>query len=102
MTYQRRVCYNFATMITSEKKTKTIADAARSKADTGSPEVQVSVMTERIKEITDHLKTHKKDNHSRRGLLQLVGKRKRLLTYLKSENSDAYQKLVQKLGIRVN
>ena len=89
-------------MISSERKTKIISDAARVKNDTGSPEVQVSLMTERIKEITDHLKLHKKDNHSRRGLLQLVGKRKRLMTYLKSENIDAYHKLIEKLGIRAS
>ncbi len=89
-------------MISSESKTKIISDAARVKNDTGSPEVQVSLMTERIKEITDHLKLHKKDNHSRRGLLQLVGKRKRLLAYLKSENIDAYHKLIEKLGIRAS
>jgi small subunit ribosomal protein S15 len=89
-------------MISSERKTKIISDAARAKNDTGSPEVQVSLMTERIKEITDHLKLHKKDNHSRRGLLQLVGKRKRLMTYLKSENIDAYHKLIEKLGIRAS
>jgi small subunit ribosomal protein S15 len=73
-------------MITSEKKNQAITSAQRAKNDTGSPEVQVSIMTERIKELTEHLKVHKKDNHSRRGLLQLVGKRKRLLSYLKSEN----------------
>jgi len=89
-------------MISSESKTKIISDAARAKNDTGSPEVQVSLMTERIKEITDHLKLHNKDNHSRRGLLQLVGKRKRLLAYLKSENIDAYHKLIEKLGIRAS
>ena len=59
-------------------------------------------MTDRIKELTEHLKVHKKDNHSRRGLLQLVGKRKKLLKYLKSENLEAYQKLIEKLGIRAN
>ena len=89
-------------MITSEKKNKAITSAQRTKSDTGSPEVQVSIMTDRIKELTEHLKVHKKDNHSRRGLLQLVGKRKRLLKYLKSENLEAYQKLIEKLGIRAN
>jgi small subunit ribosomal protein S15 len=89
-------------MITSEKKNKAIISAQRAKNDTGSPEVQVSIMTDRIKELTEHLKVHKKDNHSRRGLLQLVGKRKRLLKYLKSENLEAYQKLIEKLGIRAN
>ncbi|MBP7017896.1 30S ribosomal protein S15 [Candidatus Saccharibacteria bacterium] len=89
-------------MITSEKKNQAITSAQRAKNDTGSPEVQVSIMTERIKELTEHLKVHKKDNHSRRGLLQLVGKRKRLLSYLKSENLQAYQDLIKKLGIRAN
>lgn len=87
-------------MITSEKKTKAIKSAQRSKDDVGSPEVQVSVLTERIAELTDHLKTHKKDNHSRRGLLQMVGKRKRLLKYLKQTNLESYQKLVKDLKIR--
>lgn len=89
-------------MISRDKKTAAISGAQRAKKDTGSPEVQVSVITERIKELTEHLKVHKKDNHSRRGLLQLVGKRKRLLAYLKSENLSSYQKLVKKLGIRAN
>jgi len=87
-------------MITSENKTKAIKDAQRTKTDTGSPEVQVTILTERIKELTEHLKTHKKDNHSRRGLLQMVGKRKKLLKYLKRSDEDAYTKLVKKLGIR--
>lgn len=75
-------------------------DAQRHKDDTGSPEVQISLLTTRIKELTEHLKIHKKDNHSRRGLLQMVGKRKRLLSYLKSKDFNGYQKLVSKLGIR--
>ena len=87
-------------MITKENKTKVIKDAQRSKTDTGSPEVQISVLTERIKELTDHLKTHKGDNHSRRGLLQMVGKRKRLLKYLKDKNPETHAKLIKKLGIR--
>ena len=89
-------------MISKEKKTEAITSAQRVKTDTGSPEVQVSVMTERIKELTEHLKVHKKDNHSRRGLLQLVGKRRRLLNYLKIEDLEAYHKLVERLGIRVS
>ena len=87
-------------MITKDKKTKVIADNQRSKTDVGSPEVQVGILTERIKELTEHLKTHKKDNHSRRGLLQMVGKRKRLLTYLKDKDFDSYSALVKKLKIR--
>jgi len=93
---------SFTDMITKEKKTKAITGAQRSKSDTGSPEVQVSIMTERITELTEHLKVHKKDNHSRRGLLQLVGKRKRLLSYLKSEDLNAYHKLIERLGIRAS
>lgn len=87
-------------MITSEKKTKAITDNQRHKNDTGSSEVQITVLTERIKELTDHLKTHKKDNHSRRGLLQMVGQRKRLLQYLKNNDLERYNAIVKKLGLR--
>ena len=87
-------------MISKEKKFKVIADNQRSKTDVGSPEVQVGILTERIKELTEHLKIHKKDKHSRRGLLQMVGKRKRLLSYLKSKDFEKYVKLVKKLKIR--
>jgi small subunit ribosomal protein S15 len=68
--------------------------------DTGSPEVQVALLTERIQYLTDHFKTHKKDHHSRRGLLKLVGQRRRLLDYLKSKDSSRYKKLIDGLGIR--
>lgn len=87
-------------MITKDKKTKVIADNQRSKKDVGSPEVQVGILTARISELTEHLKTHKKDQHSRRGLLQMVGKRKRLLAYLKDKDFDSYNALVKKLKIR--
>lgn len=87
-------------MINTEEKTKVIKDLQRTKNDTGSTEVQVGILTARINELTDHLKTHKKDNHSRRGLLQMVGKRKRLLTYLKGNDFTSYQKLTTKLKIR--
>ncbi len=87
-------------MITKDNKAKVIADNQRNKKDVGSPEVQVGILTARINELTEHLKTHKKDNHSRRGLLQMVGKRKRLLAYLKDKDFDSYQKLVKKLKIR--
>ncbi len=70
------------------------------KNDTGSPEVQVAVLSERISQLTEHLKTHRKDHHSRRGLLTMVAQRRRLLNYLKREKPDRYQKLIQKLGIR--
>ena len=68
--------------------------------DTGSPEVQMALLTERISQLADHLKAHKKDNHSRRGLLQLVGKRRRLLTYLKRKNADRYSRVSKKLGLK--
>jgi len=87
-------------MITQEKKTKVIADNQRSKNDVGSPEVQVAVLTERIKEITGHLQANKHDFMARRGLLQMVGRRKRLLRYLESKNYDGYKALVAKLGLR--
>jgi small subunit ribosomal protein S15 len=72
----------------------------RSKTDTGSPEVQVGILTSRIKELTEHLKLHKKDNHSRRGLLVMVGQRKKLLAYLKRTDLTSYQQVVSKLGLR--
>ncbi|MCA9309044.1 30S ribosomal protein S15 [Candidatus Saccharibacteria bacterium] len=72
----------------------------RSKTDVGSPEAQAAILTERIKELTEHLKTHKKDNHSRRGLLQMVGKRKKLLSYLKDTDYVRYKATIEKLGLR--
>lgn len=88
-------------MIAVEKKQALIKQAARTKTDTGSPEVQITILTERIREVTGHLKISKKDFMARRGLLQMVGKRRRLLKYLSSENSASYLKLVDTLGIRV-
>jgi small subunit ribosomal protein S15 len=87
-------------MITKEKKQTVIASAQRHKTDVGSPEAQVAVMTERIKELTDHMKVSKHDFQARRGLLRLVGQRKRLLAYLQRKDFDAYQTLIQKLGLR--
>ena len=87
-------------MVKGEAKTKVIEELQRSKTDTGSPEVQIGILSTRIKELTGHLKLHKKDNHSRRGLLQMVGKRKRLLDYLRTTNLGTYQKVIAKLGIR--
>lgn len=87
-------------MAGKEDKTKVIADMQRSKKDTGSPEVQIGILTERIKQLTEHLKTHKKDNHSRRGLLQMVGKRKKLLTYLRNNDLTSYNSVIKKLGLR--
>jgi len=87
-------------MITTEKKRKIVADLAKDKKDTGSPEVQVGILTERITEITQHLKVNKKDFAARRGLLQMVGKRKRLLKYIADKDSKKYLMLIKKLGIR--
>lgn len=82
------------------KKNEIINTYKRSENDTGSPEVQIALLTERINHLTEHLKNNKQDNHSRRGLLQLVGKRKGLLEYLKSTNLEGYRELITKLGIR--
>jgi small subunit ribosomal protein S15 len=87
-------------MISSEKKSVVVKDLQAHKTDTGSPEVQVGILTARIKELTEHLKVNKKDFAARRGLLQMVGKRRRLLRYLASKNSKSYLDLIQKLGIR--
>ena len=87
-------------MISTEKKAKIVQDLQRDKKDTGSPEVQVGIRTERIKELTEHLKVNKHDFMARRGLLQAVGKRKRLLKYLAEQDGEAYLKLVKQLGLR--
>ena len=87
-------------MISIEKKTKVIKDLQSAKNDTGSSEVQVGIFTERIKELTEHLKINKKDFAARRGLLQLVGKRKRLLQYIADKDGNVYLELIKKLGIR--
>ena len=83
-----------------EERSTIITDNARSDADTGSPEVQVAILTRRITELTEHLKTHSKDHHSRRGLLRMVGRRKRLLEYLRREDIERYRALIAKLGLR--
>lgn len=83
-----------------EDKEKIIKEIGRSKEDTGSPEVQVAFFTEKINYLTEHLKTHKKDEHSRRGLLKMVSKRRRLLDYLAKKNKDAYEKVIKQLGLR--
>ncbi|MEA2517385.1 MAG: small subunit ribosomal protein [Actinomycetota bacterium] len=83
-----------------EDKQKLILDHARTQGDTGSPEVQVAVLTQRITELTEHLKTHPKDHHSRRGLLRMVGRRKRLLDYLRREDIERYRSIIAKLGLR--
>ena len=86
--------------ITAEKKQEIIKDNAREKGDTGSPEVQVAILTERIRNLTEHFKDHHKDNHSRRGLLMMVNKRRTLLAYLKKVDVERYNALIQKLGLR--
>ncbi len=86
--------------MTAEKKAELIQTYGRKEGDTGSPEVQIALLTERIKELTEHLKVHKKDHHSRRGLLKMVGKRKGLLAYLKANDLEGYRTLIEKLGIR--
>lgn len=87
-------------MITSEKKTAAIKSAQTHKNDTGGSSAQVAVLTERIKELTEHLKTHKHDYAARRGLLQMVGQRRRLLRYIAERDSQTYLELIKKLGIR--
>ena len=87
-------------MISKEKKTELIEKYGRKAGDTGSPEVQIAILTERIRELTEHLKVHQKDNHSRRGLLKLVGKRRGLLGYIKKTDIEGYRALIEKLGIR--
>jgi small subunit ribosomal protein S15 len=83
-----------------DQKTALISDYRRSETDTGSPEVQVAILSKRIEELTEHLKTHGKDHHSRRGLLQMVGRRRRLLDYLRREDVERYRTLIQRLGLR--
>ncbi|MGQ9706977.1 MAG: 30S ribosomal protein S15 [bacterium] len=86
--------------LTKEKKTELIGTYKKHEKDTGSPEVQISIFTERIRQITDHLSRHKKDVHSRYGLLKLVGKRRRLLDYLKEKDIERYRKIIKELNIR--
>lgn len=86
--------------ITAERKQELIIEYATKDGDTGSPEVQVAILTERINNLTEHLKTHKKDHHSRRGLLVMVGQRRRLLDYTKKKSQDRYAGLIKRLGLR--
>jgi small subunit ribosomal protein S15 len=83
-----------------DEKSQVITDFRRADSDTGSPEVQIAILTKRIEELTEHLRTHKKDHHSRRGLLQMVGKRRRLLDYLRNEDIERYRDLIGRLGLR--
>lgn len=86
--------------ITAERKSALIKEYGTAEGDTGSPEVQVAILSERIANLTEHFKTHAKDNHSRRGLLKLVSQRRRLLDYVKARNVERYQGLIQRLGLR--
>ena len=86
--------------MTKERKLEIINEFKRDAADTGSAEVQVALLTERINELTEHLKVHKKDNHSRRGLLKMVGQRRNMLNYLHKKDEERYKVLVEKLGLR--
>ena len=86
--------------ITAERKHELVQEYATKTGDTGSPEVQVAILSERINNLTDHLKTHAKDFHSRRGLLMMVGQRRRLLDYLRKKNTERYESLIRRLGLR--
>ena len=86
--------------ITAARKTELVKEFARSEGDTGSPEVQVAILTERIRNLTEHMREHKHDFHSRRGLLVMVGQRRRLLDYLKKKEQGRYDSLIQQLGLR--
>ena len=87
-------------MISKEKKTAIMKEYARFEGDTGSPEVQIAVLSARIAELTEHLEEHPKDNHSRRGMFKMVGQRRGLLSYLKSKDIERYRALIEKLGLR--
>tara|TARA_B100001778_G_C18471813_1_gene576146 strand:+ start:507 stop:776 length:270 start_codon:yes stop_codon:yes gene_type:complete len=86
--------------IDKEKKTELIDQFARSKSDTGSPEVQIAILTERITKLTEHFQLHKKDNHSKTGLMRMINQRRSLLAYIKKTNKESYDSLINKLGIR--
>ena len=86
--------------ITAAKKSELMNEYGKTTNDTGSPEVQVAILTERINNLTDHFRTHTKDQHSRRGLLKMVSRRRRLLDYLKEENDKSYSDIIQRLGLR--
>ena len=88
--------------ITKERTAELIKEYGKDENDSGNPEVQVAILTERIRNLTEHLKTHKKDNHSRRGLMMLIGKRRGLLKYIKNRDIEEYRTLIKRLGIRDN
>ena len=87
-------------MLLKEEKSKVIAEYATHEGDTGSPEVQIAILTKRINDLTEHLKTHKKDHHSRRGLLKMVGQRRNLLNYVMKKDIESYRSIIARLGIR--
>ena len=87
-------------MLLKEEKSKVIAEYATHEGDTGSPEVQIAILTKRINDLTEHLKTHKKDHHSRRGLLTMVGQRRNLLNYVMKKDIERYRSIIARLGIR--
>ena len=87
-------------MLRKEEKTEVILANATHEGDTGSPEVQIAILTRRINDLTEHLKVHKKDHHSRRGMLKMIGRRRNLLAYLKKKDIDRYRAIIAKLGIR--
>ena len=87
-------------MISKEKKAEIIKTYGRTPEDTGSPEVQIAILTERIRELTEHLKANKKDHHSRRGMLKMIGQRRNLLAYLQKKDLEGYRTLIEKLGLR--
>lgn len=93
-------CVIITTMLTKRKKANVIAKVARKDGDTGSPEVQIAMLTNRIKELSAHLKKHKKDNHSRKGLLQMVADRRSHMKYLQRKDGDRYAALIKKLGLK--
>jgi small subunit ribosomal protein S15 len=95
-----RSCVEATVALTKDRKTALIGEYKTHDKDTGSPEVQVAILSERITYLTDHFKSHAKDHHSRRGLLKLVGQRRRLLDYLKSKDVDRYAEIIKRLGIR--
>ena len=88
--------------ITKERTAELVKEFGKGEGDSGSPEVQIAILTERIRNLTEHLKTHKKDNHTRRGLMMLIGKRRGMLKYIKERNIEEYRELIKKLGIRDN
>jgi small subunit ribosomal protein S15 len=98
----RSSCFrkDYPMSITPERKLELVKEFATKDGDTGSPEVQVAILTERIKNLTDHFQTHKKDNHSRRGLLKLVSQRRKLLDYVKLRDEPRYKSIIERLGIR--